>query len=109
MKDKCPGRKGYEFTFDQKQRARTEASGQCQFPGFECPQPANNRVGHFTGISDGKSRGVIKEAITSDDNRIIQCNEHDLYLDNLQRERLEDQKAGFDQPPMEVIVWISPN
>lgn len=109
MKEKDQNRKGYEFTLYQKQRARNEAQGKCQFPGYECEKPANNRVGHFTGIADGRSRGVVRESIVCDDNRIVQCNDHDKYLDDLQKDALEDQRKGESWPPLEVVVFISPD
>ena len=76
-------RAGYEFSHEQKEAVRRRANGKCEFPSG-CNFPNNARVGHLTGVGDGRARGVARESITHIDNALVQCEKHDRGLDEQQ-------------------------
>ena len=91
---------GYEFSPEVKKLARNRAGGKCEFPAYTCYSPNNARVGHLTGIADGKARGVVRESITHIDNTIVQCERHDRDLD--------EQQALLLLKERNRSVWLNP-
>lgn len=92
-------RGGYAFSSETKKIARQRASGQCEFPPG-CERPNNNKVGHLDGVAVARAWGLPTKIefqgqvypFDNPDNTIVQCDEHDLFLDNQQAELVRDIK-----------------
>jgi len=83
-------RKGYGFTNEDKDYARSRANGKCEFP--DCSEWNTGQVNHITGCFEAKLSNKLKDELVvfKDDkksicdpieNAILLCDEHEIQHD----------------------------
>ena len=77
---KC--REAFQFSNADKDMARQQADGTCQFPAEDCSEPNTGQVNHLTGCFIAHKEGLDRKVMTDPFyNAMMLCEDHQEDLD----------------------------